>query len=266
MTDRLVAPEMERYQAHLALPGFGPEGQARLAAARVLLVGVGGLGCPAAQYLVAAGVGVVTLVDDDTVERTNLQRQILFNDDDLGQPKVDAARRSLRGMNAAVAIVARRERLVATNARSIVAGHDMVIDGSDNFATRYVVNDACGLERIPLASGSVYRHEGQVAVFDPPRTPCYRCVFPEALAAEPPCHDAGVLGPVAGIIGTALASIVIQRVVGCADPLAGRLWIFDGATMTAHSVALEQAADCPLCGATPTIFEPTAVAHRSPTS
>jgi len=256
----LSSAEMERYQAHLALPGFGPGGQARLRQASVLLVGVGGLGCPAAQYLVAAGVGRLTLLDDDIVEMTNLQRQILFGDEDLGRPKVEAAAARLAAMNGAVRIEPRRDRLVGSNARAHVADHDIVVDGSDNFATRYVVNDACVLESVPLVSGSIYRYEGQVALFDSPRTPCYRCVFPESPEAETPCHDAGVLGALAGIVGAAMATEAVQRLGNGSSALAGRMLLVDAATMRFRNVELQRADDCALCGASPSIHEPTAVA------
>ncbi len=256
----LSSDEMERYQAHLSLPGFGPAGQARLRRASVLLVGVGGLGCPAAQYLVAAGIGALTLVDDDIIETTNLQRQVLFGDDDLGRLKVDVAAERLSAINGAVRIESRRERLVGSNARAQVAGHDLVIDGCDNFATRYVVNDACALEALPLVSGSIYRYEGQVALFESPHTPCYRCVFPESPEAETPCHDAGVLGALAGLVGSAMAGEAVQWLANGASALAGRMLLVDTASMRFRNVRLQRAADCALCGASPSIHEPTAVA------
>ena len=262
---RLTGDEMERYQAHLALPGFGPEGQARLMQASVLLVGVGGLGCPAAQYLVAAGVGRLTLLDDDIVETTNLQRQVLYGDQDLGRPKVEAASERLGAMNGAVRLVAHRERLVASNARAWVADHDLVVDGCDNFATRYVLNDACALEAVPLVSGSIYRYEGQVALFDSPHTPCYRCLFPESPPAETPCHDAGVLGALAGMVGATMAAEAVQRLANGAGALTGRMLLVDAATMRFRSVALRRIVDCALCGPSPSIHEPTAVAACAPT-
>ena len=256
----LSAVEMERYQAHLALPDFGPEGQARLKEASVLLVGVGGLGCPVAQYLVAAGVGNLTLLDDDSVETTNLQRQILYGDADLGRAKVEVAAERLSAMNGAVRLQARGERLVASNARDLVAGHDLVVDGCDNFATRYVVNDACALETVPLVSGSIYRYEGQVALFDSPRTPCYRCVFPVSPEPEAPCHDAGVLGALAGIVGAVMATEVLQQLAHGTSGLAGRMLLIDVTTMRFRRMELQRLDDCALCGNSPTIHEPTAVA------
>lgn len=262
---RLSGAEMERYQAHLALPGFGPEGQARLMQASVLLVGVGGLGCPAAQYLVAAGIGRLTLLDDDIIETTNLQRQVLYGDEDRGRLKVEVAAERLGAMNGAVRIEARRDRVVASNARAQVAGHSLVVDGCDNFATRYVINDACALEAVPLVSGSIYRYEGQVALFEPPHTPCYRCVFPESPPAEIPCHDAGVLGALAGMVGTAMAAEAIQRLANGVSALAGRMLLVDAATMRFRNVELQKAPECALCGSSPSIHEPTAVAACAPT-
>jgi adenylyltransferase/sulfurtransferase len=262
--ERLGAAAMERYQAHLALPGFGPGGQARVRSAGVVIVGVGGLGCPAAQYLAAAGVGTLTLVDDDNVEASNLPRQNLFTDRDLERPKVEAAAARLGELNAASRVVAQNTRIVASNVTEIVAGADLVLDGSDNFATRYVVNDACVLGAIPLVSGSVYRQEGQVTVFETPGTGCYRCVFPAPPPAEPPCRDAGVLGPVAGVIGAAMATAALQRLAGGSTPLAGSMLLFDGGTMSSRTVALRRAPDCPLCGETPSIARPTASTPAGP--
>lgn len=261
----LSGAEMERYQAHMALPGFGPEGQARLGRASVLLIGVGGLGCPAAQYLAAAGVGRLTLLDDDIVETSNLQRQVLYGDRDLGRAKVDAAAESLAAMNGTVRIEARRERLVGSNGRQQVAGHDLVVDGSDNFATRYVANDACVLEGVPLVSGSIYRYEGQVMVFETPQTACYRCLFPESPPAEAPCHDAGVLGALAGIVGAAMAAEAVQRLAHGSSALTGRMLLVDAATMSFRNVQLRRVPECALCGVSPSIHEPTAVAgHVAP--
>ena len=167
-------------------------------------------------------------------------------------------------MNGAVRIEACCDRLVASNAREQVAGHDLVIDGCDNFATRYVLNDACALEAVPLVSGSIYRYEGQVALFESPRTPCYRCLFPQSPPLETPCHDAGVLGALAGIIGAAMAAEAVQRLANDAAALAGRMLLVDAATMRFRTVRLERAPDCPLCGPSPSIHEPTAVAACAP--
>lgn len=258
--DRLTPAQMERYQAHLALPDVGLAGQRRLLGASVLIVGVGGLGCPAALYLAAAGVGRLSLVDDDVVDATNLQRQVLYGDADIGLPKVEAAARRLRAVNEALDVVEWRERLTASNARDLIAGHDLVLDGSDNFATRYVVNDAAVLEGVPLVSGSLYRYEGQVVVVAPPEAPCYRCLFRSPPAEAPPCHDAGVLGPVAGIVGALQAAEGLNILARGRSALAGRMLLVDAYEMATRSVRVARDPGCPLCGESPTIDRPTAVA------
>lgn len=266
--ERLRPEQMERYQGHLALPDFGPAGQERLLAGAVLVVGAGGLGCPAAQYLVAAGVGAVGLIDDDVVDTTNLQRQILYTEEDVGRPKVEAAAERLRAMNRDVDVRPMRRRLVAGNARETVSGWDVVVDGSDNFATRYVVNDACVLEGVPLVSGSLYRYEGQATVVLPGSGPCYRCLFPSPPPEQGSCHEAGILGPVAGVVGS-LQAIEALRLLAAGDDLAGtglagRLLLVDVRTMEFRSLRAERDSDCPVCGDDPRIHEPTAVAECAP--
>lgn len=258
--ERLRPDQIERFQGHLSLPEFGLEGQRRLAGSRALLVGVGGLGCPAAQYLVAAGVGALTLVDHDEVDRTNLQRQVLFGPEDVGRPKAEVAAGRLSRLNPDVELRARIERVGADNARSLVADHDLVIDGSDNFPTRYVLNDACVLEGVPLVSGSLYRYEGQLTVVDSPRTGCYRCAFREPPGDGSPCRDTGVLGPLAGLIGAWQAAEAVQILArpGSSE-LAGRLLLVDARGATVRSVALERDPACPVCGDSPTIREPTSL-------
>ncbi|NKB88031.1 MAG: molybdopterin-synthase adenylyltransferase MoeB [Acidobacteria bacterium] len=258
-TDQLSAEELERYQAHLALPGFGVSGQQRLRAASVLLIGVGGLGCPAALYLAAAGVGRLKLVDDDVVDRTNLQRQVLFGDADIGRTKVEAAAERLAQVNHGVSVEFAAVRVLAGNARELVAGHDLVLDGTDNFASRFVINDACTLERVPLVGGSLYRTESQVAVFAPPETPCYRCVFSEAPAAEAACRDVGILGPMAGVAGATMAVQAVEHLAGHSAPLLGKLLMLDAGGATTRVVQLDRDPGCALCGDTPTIQEPTAL-------
>lgn len=262
--DRLPPSRLERYQGHLALPGHGPEGQARLRAARVLLVGVGGLGCPAAQYLAAAGVGSLTLVDPDRVESTNLQRQVLFGEADVGRPKVEAAADRLRALDSELEVRSRQVRIVASNARELVAGHDLVIDGSDNFPTRYVVNDACVLEGVPLVSGSLYRYEGQVTVICPPDTPCYRCVFPAPPSEDRACREVGILGPLAGVVGCLQAVEAVRTIVAGSGALAGRLLLLDVRAGDFRTVALRADPDCPRCGRAPSLGEPTAATVESP--
>lgn len=262
--ERLTPAQMERYQAHLALPEVGPSGQLRLLGARVLIVGVGGLGCPAALYLAAAGVGRLSIVDDDIVDATNLQRQVLYGDADIGRAKVEAAAERLRAMNADLEVVAHRVRVTAANAQALVAGHDLVLDGSDNFATRYVVNDAAVLAGVPLVSGSLYRYEGQVVTIAPPETPCYRCLFRSPPPEAPPCHDAGVLGPVAGLVGTMQAAEALNILARGRSGLAGRMLLVDVHDMETRAVKVARDPGCPLCGDRPTIERPTAVAVCDP--
>jgi len=193
---------MERYSRQILLPEIGYGGQKRLAKARVLVVGIGGLGAPAAAYLAGAGIGTLGLVDDGKVERSNLHRQVLYREADIGQPKVVVAAERLRALNPEVNVLPFAIRLTAANARALIAEYDFVVDGSDNFPTRYVINDACFFEDKPWAYASVYRSYGQMSVFHPPRSPCYRCLFPSAPAnAVPDCAQAGVLGPLPGVLG-----------------------------------------------------------------
>jgi adenylyltransferase/sulfurtransferase len=257
--DRLSADQMERYQAHLALPDLGVAGQQRLLRSRVLVVGLGGIGCPVSLYLAAAGVGGLTLLDDDRVDRTNLQRQVLFGDLDVGRHKADAAAERLRSANAGIDIVPVVERLTSANARRLVRDHDLVIDGSDNFATRYVVNDACVLEGVPLISGSLYRYEGQATFIDPPATPCYRCVFPASPPEAAPCHDAGVLGALGGVVGTVLAAEAVKNLAMGQTSLARRMLLIDTREMQFQKISVARDPACALCGDRPTILEPTAV-------
>lgn len=257
--DRLAAEQVRRYQAHLNLPGVGVAGQQRLLASSVLVLGVGGLGCAAAMYLAAAGVGEIELIDDDIVDATNLQRQVLYDDNDQGRAKVEAAAQRLRVMNPDVTVRQRQLRLTASNARELVGGHDVVIDGSDNFATRYVVNDACVLEKVPLVSGSLYQFEAQVTVMSPPATPCYRCMFPAPPAEQAACQELGVLGPLAGMVGTIQAAEALSVLLTGSSATMGNLLLIDAREMSFQQVRLRLDPDCPLCGAQPSIHEPTAV-------
>jgi adenylyltransferase/sulfurtransferase len=227
----------------------------RLHAARVLLVGVGGLGSPAALYLAAGGVGALVLVDDDRVDESNLQRQVIFDTADVGRPKVDAAADRLRARHPDLHVEPIARRLDETNARHLVAGVDVVVDGADNFATRYLVNDACVLEHRPNVFGSVSQFDGQVAVFAAPGGPCYRCLHPE----PPPdglilnCADAGVLGVLPGVIGALQAVETIKIIAGIGSPLVGRLLTYDALRMRARDIALPHDPACPVCGTHPTI-------------
>jgi len=245
----------DRYSRHLRLPEVGEAGQHRLRAARVAMVGAGGLGSPAAFYLAAAGVGTLVLADDDVVDRSNLQRQILHADDRIGMSKVESARIALSALNPAVVIEAFAERIDAGNVERLIANADVVIDGADNFPARYLLNDACVKLGKPLVYGAVHRFEGQVSVFDAGRqrgiAPCYRCLFPEPppAAAAPNCAQAGVLGVLPGVIGLLQATEAIKLILGIGESLAGRLLQFDALAMRFRETRLAADPDCPLCAA-----------------
>ena len=244
----------ERYSRHLAMPEIGEAGQAKLLASRVLLIGAGGLGSPAALYLAAAGVGTLGLVDDDVVERSNLQRQILHNDQRVGQAKVDSARQTLAALNPSVRVETHPVRLTSANVEEILASYDAIVDGSDNFPTRYLVNDACVRLGLPNVHGSVYRFEGQATVFWPGypkrRGPCYRCLYPEPPPADlaPSCVDAGVLGVLPGVIGLLQAVETVKLLLGLGDPLVGRLLCFDALRARFTEFELAPNPDCAHCG------------------
>lgn len=255
----LTPDQLQRYARHLTLPEFGVSGQQRLAAARVLLVGAGGLGSPAALYLAAAGVGTIGIVDDDLVDVSNLQRQVLHGTAAIGTPKTTSAAERLADLNPEVRVVAHRVRLDRGNAREIVRAYDLVVDGSDNFPTRYLVNDACVLEGKPLIYGSIYRFEGQLSLFNVAGGPCYRCLFAEPPAPElvPSCADAGVLGVLPGIIGTLQALEAIKWITGMGEPTVGRLLLFDALGLRFREIALRRDPACAACGEAPTITELT---------
>jgi adenylyltransferase/sulfurtransferase len=252
----LSRDELLRYSRHLVLPGLGLEGQRKLKAARVLVVGAGGLGAPAALYLAAAGVGSIGLADADRVDVTNLQRQIIHGTATIGVPKVDSAKARLGDLNPNVAVIAIPERLTSANARQIVRQYDVVLDGSDNFPTRYLLNDACVLERKPLVYGSIFRWEGQVSIFAPDG-PCYRCLFadPPPPGLVPNCAEGGVVGALPGIIGSLQALEAIKLILGTGETLIGRLLLFDGLKLTFREVALRRDPECPVCGTAPTVTE-----------
>lgn len=243
-----------RYSRHLLMPEVGEAGQLRLLESRVLLVGAGGLGSPAAFYLAAAGVGTLGLVDDDVVDRSNLQRQILHTDASVGTPKVASARKTLEGLNPDVTINTFEARLGSDNIESILQGYDLVIDGSDNFPTRYLVNDACVKLGLPCVHGSVYRFEGQVTVFWPGcperRGPCYRCLFPEPPPAEfaPSCAEAGVLGVLPGVVGLLEAVEALKILLGIGTPLVGRLLAYDALSARFTDYRVERDPHCAWCG------------------
>ena len=243
----------DRYSRHLRLPEVGEAGQRRLEAARVAMVGAGGLGSPAAYYLAAAGVGTLVLADDDVVDRSNLQRQILHTDARIGIPKVESARLALAALNPRLKIETFAERITAANVERLIADADVVIDGADNFPVRYLLNDACVKLRKPLVYGAVHRFEGQVSVYDAGRhrgrAPCYRCLFPEPPPPEaaPNCAEAGVLGVLPGVIGLLQATEAIKLILGIGEPLAGRLLNFDALAMRFRETRLRPDPDCVVC-------------------
>ncbi|MBM3600616.1 MAG: molybdopterin-synthase adenylyltransferase MoeB [Alphaproteobacteria bacterium] len=250
--------QFHRYARHLILEEVGEEGQAKLLQARVLVVGAGGLGSPLLLYLAAAGVGTLGIVDDDTVDLTNLQRQVVHTTASLGSPKVESAAATVAAINPDVVIERHRERLVAANARSIIDRYDVVADGSDNFATRYLLNDACHFARKPLVSAALLRFEGQVSTFAAWRAadaPCYRCLFPEPPPPDfiPRCEQAGILGAVAGVIGTLQATEVLKEILGLGDSLSGTLLAYDALASRFSRIAIGRDPACPLCGPQPTI-------------
>jgi adenylyltransferase/sulfurtransferase len=250
----LTHDEIRRYGRHLVIPEIGLEGQEKLRRSRVLLVGAGGLGSPAALYLAAAGVGTLGLVEFDRVEVTNLQRQILFGTSDVGRPKIDVARERLAEINPFTHVEAHAERFDLDNALALVGAYDLVVDGSDNFPTRYLVNDACVLGGRPDIWGAVFRFEGQVSVFAAPGGPCYRCLFPEPPppGSVPNCAEAGVFGVLPGIIGSIQAAEAIRWITGIGEPLVGRLLLFDALPMRFREVRLAKNPDCPVCSEHPT--------------
>ncbi|MGH7750659.1 MAG: molybdopterin-synthase adenylyltransferase MoeB, partial [Candidatus Dormibacteria bacterium] len=246
----LAADQRNRYQRHLLLPEVGTAGQAKLLASKVLLLGAGGLGSPAAMYLAAAGVGTLGIIDMDVVDESNLQRQILHNMDRLGDRKVDSAKKTLTAMNPDVDVVTYDVRLGADNILSIFEGYDVIVDGTDNFPTRYLVNDASLVKRIPVVHGSIFRFEGQATVFAPYVGPCYRCFVPEPPPAElaPSCSEAGVLGVLPGIIGSIQAMEAIKIVLGLGQPLVGRLLAYDALDESFRTYKMRRDPACPACG------------------
>lgn len=243
--------ELERYARHIVLREVGGAGQRRLKAASVTVIGAGGLGAPALMYLAAAGVGTITIIDDDVVSLSNLQRQVIFATADIGAPKVEAAAKTLAGINPHVRVTGERTRLTEANAAELLAGADLVLDGCDNFATRYAVNAAAVRAGIPLVSGAISQWEGQVSLFDPASgAPCYACVFPDPPAdgLAPSCAEAGVMGAMAGTVGAIMAGEAIKHVTGAGRTLAGRLLIHDALWGESRVMGLERRAGCAVCG------------------
>jgi molybdopterin/thiamine biosynthesis adenylyltransferase len=250
--------QVRRYARHIILPGIGGDGQQKLMEARVLVIGAGGLGSPAAMYLAAAGVGTIGLVDFDRVELSNLQRQLLHDTEDVGRPKVESGRERLIELNPNVEVVAHQVALSSENAFEVLGGYDVVVDGTDNFPVRYLVNDATQMLGKPLVYGSIYQWEGQASVFLPGReTPCYRCLFPEPPppGTVPSCAEGGVFGVLPGIVGSIQAVEAIKLVLGVGEPLVGKLLLYDSLSNEFTTVRLRWDPDCPVCGKHPTVTE-----------
>jgi molybdopterin/thiamine biosynthesis adenylyltransferase/rhodanese-related sulfurtransferase len=250
--------QRRRYSRHLLIPEVGEEGQLRLLDSRILLIGAGGLGSPASLYLAAAGVGTLGIVDDDTVDATNLQRQIVHSTDRLGDSKAESAKQTIEALNPDVTVKTYRERLTSENADRILGeGWDVIVDGADNFPTRYLLNDASVWHRIPVVHGSIYRFEGQATVFKPHEGPCYRCLFPQPPPPElaPSCAEGGVLGVLPGVIGSIQANEALKLALGIGEPLVGRLLLFDALAAYFTEVSLRRDPACPVCGDKPTITE-----------
>jgi adenylyltransferase/sulfurtransferase len=249
--------QVRRYSRHMLLPSVGPMGQRKLLNGRVLLLGAGGLGSPAALYLAAAGVGTIGIVDFDTVDLSNLQRQILHRVDSVGTPKVDSAEKTLNALNPDVKVVKFRDRLYSDNVFDIIKDFEIIVDGTDNFQTRYLINDAAVMTGKTVVHGSIFQFDGQVTVFKPKAGPCYRCLFPSPppAGAVPNCAEAGVFGVLPGIVGSIQAVEVLKLLLGEGEPLIGRLLIFDALAMEFSEVKIRRDPACPVCGDNPTITE-----------
>jgi sulfur-carrier protein adenylyltransferase/sulfurtransferase len=247
-----------RYSRHLLIPEVGEEGQLRLLDSRMLLIGAGGLGSPASLYLAAAGVGTLGIVDDDAVDETNLQRQIVHSTDRLGESKAESAKRTIEALNPDVTVKVYKERLTSENVDRILGeGWDVIVDGADNFPTRYLLNDASVWHGIPVVHGSIFRFEGQTTVFKPKDGPCYRCLFPQPPPPElaPSCAEGGVLGVLPGIVGSLQANEALKIALGAGEPLVGRLLLFDALETQFTEITLRRDPDCPVCGDNPTITD-----------
>ena len=252
MADLNLDPEgLDRYARHVVMDDVGPDGQARLLDSSVLVVGAGGLGSPVIQYLAAAGVGTLGFADPDVVERSNLQRQVIHGEADIGRPKVDSAREFVGDLNPDVTVHTHELRVGSDNVEGLLSDYDVVVDATDNFRSQYLLNDACALAGVPLSQGSVLRFEGQVTTFSgEPDAPCYRCVFPEAPpeGTVPNCATAGVLGVLPGTIGCIQATEAVKQVLGVGESLSGRLVHYDALELTFDTVPIQQSPDCPVCG------------------
>jgi sulfur-carrier protein adenylyltransferase/sulfurtransferase len=251
----LTPTEIQRYARHLIMPEVAMHGQKRLKAAKVLCIGTGGLGSPLSLYLAAAGVGTLGLVDFDVVDVSNLQRQIIHFTDDVGRPKIASAEEKLKAINPALEIIRHEQAVDSSNALEMFAGYDVIVDGTDNFPTRYLVNDACVLLGKPNVYGSIFRFDGQATVFYPPQGPCYRCLYPEPPPPDlvPNCAEGGVLGILPGLIGVVQATETVKLILGTGKPLIGRLLLYDALEMSFREMKVRKNPKCPICGPNPTI-------------
>ena len=249
--------QIERYSRHIILPEVGGAGQQKMLEARVLLLGAGGLGSPAAYYLAAAGIGNLGIVDFDKVDLSNLQRQIIHSTERIGMLKTESAKKTIEALNPDINVTLYNERLDSSNIMSLIENYDYIVDGSDNFPTRYLVNDACVMKNKTLVHGSIYRFEGQVTVFKPFDGPCYRCLYPEPPppGMVPNCQEGGVLGVLAGVIGNLQVVEVLKLVIGIGETLIGKLLIYDALNTEFRNLRLRRDADCPVCSENPTIKE-----------
>lgn len=247
--------ELKRYSRHILLPEIGGKGQKKIKAAKVLVIGTGGLGSPVAYYLAAAGVGTIGIIDDDVVDLSNLQRQILHSTPDLGRPKVISAKEKLEAINPEIKVIAYQQRLNASNVLEIIKEYDIVVDGTDNFSTRFVTNDACVLANKPFVHGGILQFFGQVMTIIPGEGPCFRCVFhePPPEGSVPTCQEAGVVGALPGTIGTIQATEVIKYIIGAGKLLVGRMLMYEALDMTFREVKLLRNEECAICGKNPTI-------------
>lgn len=251
----LTNEQIERYSRQILLPNVGGKGQEKLLNAKVLVIGAGGLGSPCALYLASAGIGKLGIVDSDAVELNNLQRQILHSTPNVGRPKVDSAKERLNAINPEVQVLAHKLRLTSENILEIIRDYDIVVDGSDNFPTRYLVNDACVFSKKPLSHGGIFRFDGQAITILPGKSACYRCLFPEPPppGLVPSCQEAGILGAVAGVIGTIQANEVLKYILGVGTLLESRLLVFNALDSSFRQVKVPQDKNCPVCGANPTV-------------
>lgn len=250
--------QIHRYSRQIILPGIGGKGQRKLAEAKVFILGAGGLGSPAAIYLAAAGVGTIGLADSDRVELHNLQRQVLHRTTDVGLPKVESGKKTLESLNPEVMVQIYSERVTSANIQEMIKGYDLVLDGSDNFPTRFLMNDACYFEKKTLISGAILRFDGQLSTFKPHTGgPCYRCLFPEPPppGLVPSCQEAGILGAVAGVIGLLQANEALKEILGIGQSMAGRFLLFNALNLSFHEVKIQRNPHCFLCGENPTIKE-----------